>query len=210
MSILDEYVSPEPDWRERAICARPDAAEFLPRPVKRALADVAPDDWFPYLTGHPRDENRGQAQRLREICGWCPVSEACLSTALKEESSLPHEHRWGVRGGHTPRERAAMDPGRRPVGNQLDVDTCPEPGKTRGLERHARIGQDPCLACKTYGQRGEGRRGRDELVLRLAADGATAWRISLMTGESYGTVRGVLARNGVEPARVTIAEGNPA
>lgn len=43
----------------------------------------------------------------RAVCAECPVSDECLQDALESEDR-DHQYRWGVRGGLTPRERAAV------------------------------------------------------------------------------------------------------
>ena len=184
MSILDE-LAPEPNWREQALCAR---------------LDTDPDDWFPSPRHGPVVADPA-ARNLAETCGHCPVRETCLALALAYEAGQPREYRFGIWGGKTPRQRAAMDPGRRPVGGQVDSTSCPEPGKGRGLERHARLDQEPCPPCAAYEREQDARIERDELFLRLADDGATAWQISLTTGISYGTVYGVLVRHGRTKAK---------
>lgn len=189
MSILDDYLTPEPDWRERALCGR---------------LDAEPDDWFPKIYG-----SSTTAERVRdplEACGWCPVREDCLRTALQLEAGMAAADRHGIWGGLTPQQRAELDPERRGVGNQLDRDTCPWPGTTRGVQRHDELAQPACAACKAFARESETRRERDELVSRLADDGASAWQISLMTGEPYSTVRSILARlERLEPKPIRLA-----
>jgi WhiB family redox-sensing transcriptional regulator len=46
--------------------------------------------------------------RARAICRRCQVRDDCLLEALRQEEGKPFEHRWGVRGALTPRERAKL------------------------------------------------------------------------------------------------------
>jgi WhiB family redox-sensing transcriptional regulator len=46
--------------------------------------------------------------RARAICRRCEVRDDCLLEALRQEDGKPFEHRWGVRGALTPRERAKL------------------------------------------------------------------------------------------------------
>lgn len=41
----------------------------------------------------------------KRICAVCPVVDECLDSAMSEERSLRRDHRHGVRGGLTARER---------------------------------------------------------------------------------------------------------
>lgn len=72
---------PEP-WRDRALCA-----------------EVGGDLWFIDLGGNTRP--------AKAVCAACPVAESCLEYALDFEAA--HETpRWGVWGGLSPRQRAAV------------------------------------------------------------------------------------------------------
>ena len=68
------------DWRSRALCA-----------------EVGGDFWFP--------EDKQIPTAAKEICGRCPVRDACLSDALERG-----DVQWGVLGGKSPRERQALRP----------------------------------------------------------------------------------------------------
>lgn len=165
--------APDPSWRDRAACTR--------------VED--PDTFFPGWG--KRDQERIAKWVCRRAC---PVVEECLASALEFEAGKHAHDRFGVWGGLTPPQRAALDPGRRPPGGQVKPTSCPWPGTTRGLDRHADMGEDPCLTCFGWRLAQAERQQRDERVLNLAADGRTAWQIALATGEPYGTVRGILAR----------------
>ncbi|MYT24599.1 hypothetical protein GTW69_30700 [Streptomyces sp. SID7760] len=78
------YAPPIEPWREQAACAgRSDV--FFPR------------------HGTPTDETAAQT-----VCADCPVTVPCLATALVDEGKAPAYARVGVRGGHTPVERARL------------------------------------------------------------------------------------------------------
>lgn len=73
---------PDSNWEQDAAC----------RGVDPAL-------WFPV------NENGHQAIR---ICGTCPARQACLDAAMAEEDGLGVDHRHGIRGGLTRRQRYAL------------------------------------------------------------------------------------------------------
>ncbi|OYN81729.1 WhiB family transcriptional regulator [Mycolicibacterium sphagni] len=53
----------------------------------------------------------GQGHKMTEakkICAGCPVVSECLEAALIEESGLDYNHRFGMRGALSPRERWAL------------------------------------------------------------------------------------------------------
>nr|BFD90681.1 hypothetical protein KitaXyl93_20410 [Kitasatospora sp. Xyl93] len=84
-------MSDDLDWRQRALCSSD------------------PDGWFP-------EEIRPAAARLFAVeaakagCRSCPVRRECGTQALRLESGVPADMRFGVRGAMTPAERAAADP----------------------------------------------------------------------------------------------------
>ncbi|SRR6266567_2051671 len=47
-------------------------------------------------------------QRAKEICSGCPVKRQCLSFALTCEQNHYPYHRWGIYGGLTATQRAAL------------------------------------------------------------------------------------------------------
>lgn len=65
-------------------------------------AQVDPELFFP---------EKGQSGLVRAaiaICTGCPVRRACLAEALAEEGSAAASHRFGVRGGCSPRQRLRL------------------------------------------------------------------------------------------------------
>jgi WhiB family transcriptional regulator, redox-sensing transcriptional regulator len=60
---------------------------------------------------YPEGAGEGKAlyNQARRVCAACPVSDACLDTALEHERGLDHSFRHGMWGGKTPTERAALD-----------------------------------------------------------------------------------------------------
>lgn len=46
----------------------------------------------------------------RAICASCPVRAECLALALHTEQGLSAATRFGLYGGHSPAQRAALDP----------------------------------------------------------------------------------------------------
>ena len=71
------------DWRDQAACA-----------------GTYPEAWFVETGDYPSG--------LFRICAACPVREECLESALAEEGDIRGAGRFGIRGGHTPRERARI------------------------------------------------------------------------------------------------------
>ena len=71
------------DWRQQASCA-----------------GTYPEAWFIDTGDYPSG--------LFRICAACPVKEECLESALAEEGNVSRHGRFGIRGGHTPRERARI------------------------------------------------------------------------------------------------------
>lgn len=73
---------PDSSWEQDAACRTAD-----------------PEAWFPITgTGAP----------AIRICRQCPVRQACLDAAMAEENGLPVDHRHGIRGGLTRKQRYAL------------------------------------------------------------------------------------------------------
>ncbi|MEU1122158.1 WhiB family transcriptional regulator [Streptomyces sp. NPDC005899] len=65
-------------------------------------AQTDPELFFP---------EKGQSDVTRAaiaICMGCPVRRPCLAEALAEEGSAAASHRFGVRGGCSPRQRLRL------------------------------------------------------------------------------------------------------
>lgn len=58
--------------------------------------------FFPPSVAESRRSKRRREARAKEICGTCPISEACLRTALARNE----QH--GIWGGHTEKERRQL------------------------------------------------------------------------------------------------------
>ncbi|MFC5994302.1 WhiB family transcriptional regulator [Pseudonocardia hispaniensis] len=80
------------DWRRDAACARP---------------GVDPDVFYPLHSG---PAGAAAVERAKAVCAGCPVRSACLRDAMAAEE--PGE-RWGVIGGMSAEERAALHAGDR-------------------------------------------------------------------------------------------------
>ena len=76
------------EWRARAACA-----------------DYSAELWFPNKGGSSEADRYDVA---RQVCHSCPVIGDCLRTAQAEEAGRGRNHRFGMRGGLTPRERFAL------------------------------------------------------------------------------------------------------
>lgn len=64
--------------------------------------------WFPdgeANNAHAYDE-------ARVICEQCPAWRPCLDAAMAEEAGVGMHHRFGMRGGKTPRQRWRADTAR--------------------------------------------------------------------------------------------------
>ena len=65
--------------------------------VKEAIcAQTDPDSWV------AENLNTVNVKQLKSICGTCPVNIECLTFAINEHLE------YGIWGGKTPRERAAI------------------------------------------------------------------------------------------------------
>lgn len=84
-------ITPPEDWQEQAKC----------RDRK-----YDPELWFSDAPDKSRiaTEDREYA---KAICNGCPVRQQCLDLAMAHESGS-HWHRFGIYGGLTPNERAAL------------------------------------------------------------------------------------------------------
>lgn len=76
-----------------------DASLIVPEPWMQgaSCASSSPDAWFPEL-GEPTAD-------AKRVCKSCDVVEQCLAYALEKDE------RFGIWGGKSPRERAAMKRG---------------------------------------------------------------------------------------------------
>ena len=77
-----------PEWTENGACLG-----------ERELFDLTHDSRSAVLAG-----------KATSFCVVCPVVAICLAQALRREHGLCASNRYGVVGGKTPTERAAMAP----------------------------------------------------------------------------------------------------
>jgi len=83
---------PRPGWKDRAVC----------------VGAEEPDLWFP-------DGIRGsafivQVAQAAAVChNQCPVRIDCLRAAMRNEEGLSAKYRFGVHGGLTGAQRAALE-----------------------------------------------------------------------------------------------------
>lgn len=80
---------PARKWLLKAACAGPDY-------------EGRRDLWFPT----PGDQKT--AAEAKRVCAICPVRQACLTDALREEGGSSHDSRHGIRGGYTGRQRRTL------------------------------------------------------------------------------------------------------
>jgi WhiB family redox-sensing transcriptional regulator len=73
-----------PLWHLDAACAGADPETFYP-------LDLAPDS--------------GAVAAAKQVCAGCPVRAECLADVMAAEDPA---RRWGISGGTTPAERAAL------------------------------------------------------------------------------------------------------
>lgn len=102
----DTYTPETPDWTGAA-CIGHD-----------------PEIWYPDPT-----DVLGTSEAV-EICHNCPVKQACLAHAMREE---PAGGRYGIRGGLTPEERRKLAPG---------ATACPDCGRfltANQMRRHPEL-----------------------------------------------------------------------
>lgn len=67
-------------WHEEALCAQVDPELFFP-------------------------ETSGSTLAPKRVCRACPVRAECLDWVMAQEAGIDRDHRFGVAGGLSPRER---------------------------------------------------------------------------------------------------------
>lgn len=77
----------------------------------------------------------------KTVCAGCPVREECLTVALEDEAT---GHRFGVRGGMSPRERDE-EARRRRIQFTRQAPPC---GTEAAYKRHRRAGEEACWWCR--------------------------------------------------------------
>ncbi len=83
------------EWQERAACRDADLEVFFPNlePGRKV-----------------GDRLSAQVEQAKAFCRACPVHRQCLELALSAEGGRAESLRFGVFGGLTPNERAALRP----------------------------------------------------------------------------------------------------
>ncbi len=83
------------EWQEQAACRGVDLEVF-----------------FPHLEPGRKlgDHLSAKVARAKSFCHVCPVRQQCLALALTAEGASAEGLRFGVFGGLTPNERAALRP----------------------------------------------------------------------------------------------------
>lgn len=84
-TLLERLGSLQEPWQLRAACRGPDTWLF-----------------FPPSHAERKDEREQREERAKTICGRCPVKVDCLEYALR------HREPYGIWGGLTESERAAV------------------------------------------------------------------------------------------------------
>ncbi|UNZ20587.1 WhiB family transcriptional regulator [Streptomyces sp. 891-h] len=69
-----------------------------------------PDGWFPPGNSHTRAWKTAAAEAAHICRTRCPIRQQCLREALDAEQGRRAGDRHGIAGGHTPAERAVLDP----------------------------------------------------------------------------------------------------
>lgn len=75
------------EWMDQALCAQ-----------------IGGSNWF--------DDEDGDYNAAKRICGNCPVKQQCGDFAQRHEGNVAHSHRYGTWGGQRPRQRAHKPAGR--------------------------------------------------------------------------------------------------
>lgn len=52
--------------------------------------------------------NSTEARMVLKLCAGCPVRQQCLDTAMQMEGNAAANHRYGIWGGMTPRQRSRL------------------------------------------------------------------------------------------------------
>lgn len=110
-------------WRDDAACLDSGLSE---------------DAWYAY--GQEKAKTWDPYQAARAVCHTCPVAAPCLEFALE------HDREHGMYGGMTPAERSALVMGNLTSRLRADAPRC---GTVSGAQKHKRLGQEPCDACRT-------------------------------------------------------------
>lgn len=130
---------------------------FDPAPdpgLKGALCKAIEPELF-----YPERGDHRTAALAQEICAYCPVIEACLAGALRDEGGASPRRRFGIRGGASPKQRYEIHqrtaqtalPVAAPVATPARAKARREPvrcGTRRGYQKHRRYGESACDACR--------------------------------------------------------------
>lgn len=85
----------DPQWRAHAACATVEG---------RMVMEYAAEGYDPAVTD------------AKALCARCPVTDACLMSAITTEQGGKPADRWGVRGGRTAAERFDLHKQQRKAG----------------------------------------------------------------------------------------------
>jgi len=65
-------------------------------------SEIDPELWFPSMENGRVQSSYEAANYAKSVCARCPLSLACLTTAIKNKEE------YGIWGGSTPRDRRAI------------------------------------------------------------------------------------------------------
>lgn len=132
------------------------------------------------------DEGRAAVRKAREVCAGCPLKAngECLTWGMDDKD--------GIYAGTTPDDRTEIKKLRRSRGivGFAKSDTCAQPGRTRGVERHRSIGEPLCEACQAVETASQRRRDLDAAIAAELATGGPDTQIA----KALGTHKSVVAR----------------
>jgi WhiB family redox-sensing transcriptional regulator len=138
-------------WTDRALCRHDD-----------------PDLFF----------DEGAVGEALAACRTCPVRQQCLSLAMAAEGGVSQYSRFGIYGGLTPEERAALAKARAKTGQGprkvprwegRAIEPC---GTRAAYRRHMRHKEEPCQPCRDAERRE--RYARAERAKQAASAGMDA------------------------------------
>lgn len=104
----------------------------------------------------PWDRDHMKDKEAAELCAGCPILETCLEQAMEEERGVIARHRYGIRGGLTPKGRAMLAAERR--GGEGRV--CPKHGPMSRIP--SKPNQFYCQGCNSDRKKRQYAERRDE------------------------------------------------
>lgn len=181
-------------WADRALCAQfPPGADDYEKEQQRAIFHPPTNALGKY---RERDVLAAEA-----FCLGCPVRNECLEFGLTDPC--------GIYAGTTPDERKVLRQGRwraerlaRAARDQRSYNPpkvarssqCPDPARTRSVERHLSLGEPLCVGCAEFDAVQTRAAHLDQQVMTLAGEGQPPSMIGRQLGLPRDTVAAVVRK----------------